>query len=218
MKGGKLVGVYGSGGLGSEVMAYTRAFVMSAGLSPDRLVFIDDSPTVSSLVGQEILTFEQFCARNASHREAIFGIGDANTREILAEKCKAAGIEIGSVVAANAMVLDNVVIDEGATICPFVLISSNVTIGRLFQANIYSYVAHDCVVGDCVTLAPGAKVNGNVHVGRGAYIGTGAIVKHGAPGAPLTIGENATVGMGAVVTKSVPAGVTVVGNPARIKD
>jgi acetyltransferase-like isoleucine patch superfamily enzyme len=71
------------------------------------------------------------------------------------------------------------------------------------------------VVGDFVTLAPSAKCNGNVILCDHAYIGTGAVLKQGAPGAPLVIGEGAVVGMGAVVTKSVPPGVTVVGNPAR---
>jgi acetyltransferase-like isoleucine patch superfamily enzyme len=57
--------------------------------------------------------------------------------------------------------------------------------------------------------------NGNVVVEDCAYIGAGAVIKQGRPGAPLIIGRGAVVGMGAVVTKSVPAGVTVVGNPAR---
>jgi acetyltransferase-like isoleucine patch superfamily enzyme len=71
------------------------------------------------------------------------------------------------------------------------------------------------VIGDFVTLAPGAKINGNVVVQDHAYIGTGAMIRQGRPGEPLVIGEGAIVGMGAVVTRSVPPGVTVVGNPAR---
>ncbi len=73
-----------------------------------------------------------------------------------------------------------------------------------------------CVIGDYVTFAPGVMCNGNVHVQDHAYIGTGAVIKQGLPGAPLVIGRGAVVGMGAVVTKSVPPGVTVVGNPARV--
>ena len=80
----------------------------------------------------------------------------------------------------------------------------------------YTHVAHDCVIGDYVTFAPGVKCNGNIHIEDHAYIGTGAVIKQGTPDKPLVIGKGAIVGMGAVVTKSVPAGVTVVGNPARI--
>ncbi len=72
------------------------------------------------------------------------------------------------------------------------------------------YVEHDCVIGEFVTFAPGAKVNGNVTIGDHAYIGSNAVIRQG-----LTIGAGATIGMGAVVTKDVPPGVTVIGNPAK---
>lgn len=112
------------------------------------------------------------------------------------------------------------VIHSGAILAPFVTITSNVRIGKNFHANIYCYVAHDCVIGDFVTFAPAVRCNGNVVIEDHAYIGTGAILKQGRPDKPLVIGRGAVVGMGAVVTKDVPPGVTVVGNPARplIKD
>ena len=86
----------------------------------------------------------------------------------------------------------------------------------MFHANLYSYVEHDCVIGNYVTFAPGVKCNGNIHIHDHAYIGSGAVIKQGTADHPLIIGYGAVVGMGAVVTKSVPAGATVVGNPARI--
>jgi len=124
-------------------------------------------------------------------------------------------LNILRVVSPNALILDEVDISVGAVICPFVTITSNVQIGKSFHANIYSYVAHDCVIGDYVTFAPGVKCNGNVVVEDYAYIGTGAIIKQGMPGKPIVIGKGAVVGMGAVVTKSVAPGAVVVGNPAK---
>jgi hypothetical protein len=94
-------------------------------------------------------------------------------------------------------------------------LTSNISIGKSFHANIYSYVAHDCKIGDYVTFAPGAKCNGNVIIEDYAYIGTGAIIKPGSKNKPLVIGQGAVIGMGAVVTKSVSPGVTVFGNPAK---
>lgn len=49
------------------------------------------------------------------------------------------------------------------------------------------------------------------HVGKGASIGAGAVIRCG-----ITIGEWAMIGCGAVVTKDVPAGAVVAGNPAQI--
>lgn len=50
-----------------------------------------------------------------------------------------------------------------------------------------------------------------VRIGRGAFLGLGAIVLPG-----VTIGENGYVGAGAVVTEDVPDRCVVVGNPARV--
>ena len=101
-------------------------------------------------------------------------------------------------------------IGPGALFSPFTVVTSNVRIGSHFHCNLYSYVEHDCLIGDFVTFAPAVRCNGNVSIGDGAYIGSGAIIRQG-----LTIGAGAVVGMGAVVTRDVPAGETWVGNPAK---
>lgn len=112
--------------------------------------------------------------------------------------------------------MTRVKIGPGAILCGFTQFTSDITIGTGFHANIYSYVAHDCRIGDYVTFTPVVKCNGNVEIGDHAYIGTGAILKQGVPGQPLRVGAGAVVGMGAVVTKDVAPGETVVGNPARL--
>ena len=93
-------------------------------------------------------------------------------------------------------------------------LTSNIIIGKNFHANIYSYIAHDCVIGDNVTFAPSVKCNGNVIIEDDVYIGTGAIIHQGKQNRPLKIGEGAIIAAGSVVTKSIPEGMTVFGNPA----
>jgi acetyltransferase-like isoleucine patch superfamily enzyme len=96
------------------------------------------------------------------------------------------------------MILDGNKIGFGSIFCGFSTLTVNSTIGACFHANVYSCVAHDCVVGDFVTLAPGCKINGNVVLEDDSYIGTGAIIKHGNPEDPIVIGRGAVVGMGAI--------------------
>jgi sugar O-acyltransferase (sialic acid O-acetyltransferase NeuD family) len=213
-----LYGVYGASGFGREVMPLLRAQVAN---DPEaECVFVDDSGAADIVNGHGCMTFEQFLGHPAKTRAITLAIGDGRVREKLSDKCEAAGVKFISMQAENCMVLDEPRIAEGLILCGFASITSNATIGRHFHGNIYSYVAHDCVIGDFVTFAPGVMCNGNVHIEDHAYIGTGAVLRQGKPGKPLIIGAGAVVGMGAVVTRDVPPGVTVVGNPAKplIKD
>ena len=117
-------------------------------------------------------------------------------------------------MAATALVSGEV--GSGAVFSDHTMVTADARIGRSFQCNIYSYVAHDCVVGDYVTFAPRVSCNGNVHIGDKAYIGTASIIVPGTPDAPMVIGEGAVVGAGTVVTKPVAPYTLVVGAPARV--
>lgn len=209
----KLCGVYGSSGFGREVMPLLRKQL--SGQRDTELVFVDDGDGRDLINGHRCLSFDSFVAERKDECAIVIAIANSQVRSKLATKCFEANIRVVDVVADNAIIMDDVDISEGSIICPFVTITSNVKVGRHFHANIYSYVAHDCIVGDFVTLAPGVMCNGNVHIEDGAYIGAGAILRQGTPDKPLVVGAGSTVGMGAVVTRDVQAGSTVVGNPAK---
>lgn len=206
----RLISVYGASGCGRGILPLLRAQYPAT-----ELVFIDDGQAPGHVNGHDILNWADFLKRQADEKAVSIAIAASDIRQTLAEKCAAANIPLLEVRAASVVQMDEVVIGEGACLSPFVTLTSNIRIGRCFHANLYSYVEHDCIIGDFVTFAPGAKVNGNVIIGDHAYIGSGAIIRQG-----LTIGAGAVVGMGAVVTRDVPPGVTVVGNPAKplIKD
>ncbi len=208
------VAIYGASGCGRGVMPLARN-QWAACEQPYELVFVDDSPPAPWVNGHRVLTYAEWLAQPAQQRWINIAIANGVLREKLALRCAADGVSFFEVRAHNVVQLDDVQLGEGAILCPFVTLTSNIRIGKHFHANLYSYVEHDCVIGDYVTFAPGVKCNGNVVIEDHAYIGTGAVLKQGRPGAPLVIGRGAVVGMGAVVTKSVPPGVTVVGNPAR---
>lgn len=180
------------------------------------LVFVDDNPPATECNGHRVLTYSEWLTQPARSRHMCIAIACSNVRQKLAERCMADQVKFYEVRAANVMQMDDVHLGEGAILSPFVTLTSNIRIGQHFHANLYSYVEHDCVIGDFVTFAPGVKCNGNVVIEDHVYVGAGAVIKQGQPGAPLVIGRGAVVGMGAVVTKSVPAGATLVGNPARV--
>jgi sugar O-acyltransferase (sialic acid O-acetyltransferase NeuD family) len=209
-----LIGVYGASGFGKEVMPLVRQQFPILG--KDDFIFIDDGRAGTHLNGYSVLSYTDFIKQPVSNKLVTIAIANSSVREKLVTQLNQDNIQHLSIQASNTVVLDEVEIGEGSLLCPFTCLTSNIKIGKFFHANIYSYVAHDCVIGDYVTFAPGVKCNGNIHIEDHAYIGTGAIIKQGTPDKPLIIGKGSVVGMGAVVTKSVPPGVTVIGNPARI--
>ena len=208
-----LLGIFGIGGCGRGIMPVARQQYSSGPQA--QLVFVDDQGAGQTVNGHEVMSLDQFASAPATRREVAVAIASSRARQAVVERCRQAGLTFLEVRAGNAVEMDDVQIGEGAIISPFVTFTSNIRIGDHFHANLYSYVEHDCVIGDYVTFAPGVRCNGNVRIGDPAYLGAGAVIRQGKPGAPLRIGAGAVVGMGAVVTRDVAPGETVVGNPAR---
>lgn len=181
-----------------------------------QIVFIDDALDEDANVnGYTAMNYARFKSIDSEDKFVLIAIANSSIRQKIADKLVQDGISLWTVKGTTTLIMDAVSIAAGAALSPFVTIAANVTIGKCFHANLYSYVEHDCVIGDYVTFAPRVSCNGNIHIHDHAYIGTGAVIKQGTPDKPLIIGKGAIVGMGAVVTKDVPAGAIVIGNPAR---
>jgi len=201
-----LIGVYGAAGCGRCIMPIVRTQYPASSY-----VFVDDMPGLNDVNGHEVIGWHSFLTYPVQNKCISIAVASPAIRKNLADKCDLAEIQLVEVRATSVVQWDNVSIGRGACLSPFVTLTSNISIGQCFHANLYSYVEHDCKVGDFVTLAPGAKLNGNVSVGDFSFVGSGAVIHQG-----ISIGESAIVGMGSVVIDDVPSGVTVAGNPARI--
>ena len=124
---------------------------------------------------------------NLIHPSATFGMAQ---REAI-ECCT------GAIIAAGAR------FTSGISVGDFCIVNQNVT------------VAHDCIVGNYVHLAPGANVSGNVQLHDGCWIGVGAVINQGNPSKKLEIGANTVVGAGAVVIDDCDHDAVYVGVPAK---
>ncbi len=209
-------GIIGAGGFGRDVLPIVRKqYQMLLRDSGARLVFVSEQTDVGGIRnGCPIIGMDEFLGSKGDIRFAI-AIANSMVRARIAAVCEAAGARPFNIAAPSAIILDENVIGEGAIICDFTMITCNIHIGRHFHCNIYSYVEHDCWVGDFVTFAPSVRCNGNIRIEDRAYIGSGAVIRQGTGAKPLVIGEGAVVGMGAVVIHDVAPNTTVVGNPAR---
>ena len=214
----EIYGICGVAGFAREVMPVARQMIASLNDSNSKnyeLVFVEKNLKEQIVVnGHKVIDESDFFAMESSRKYFNIAIGDYKVREHVSKKMIDSNIQPFTITASNSVVFDKNDIGEGAVLCPFTTITSNAKIGRFCHFNIYSYVAHDCVIGDFVTFAPSVHCNGKVVIEDYAYIGTGVVIKQGTNERPIIIGKGSVVGMGAVVTKSVPPFTTVVGNPA----
>ena len=208
------IGLVGYGGFGREVMPHLKE-TMSTKFPDNECFFVDNHLPKNKAGNDKVILEDDFLSETAYERGFNIAISDSQLRQKISNKFINSGCKPISIKARNSLTLDNVEVDEGSILCAFTHITSNVKIGKFFHCNFYSYIAHDCEIGDFVTFAPRVCCNGNVHIHNHAYIGTGAVIKQGTNERPLIIGEGATIGMGAIVTKDVAPFETVVGNPAK---
>lgn len=198
--------IYGPGGFGRELISAANEWAAQSG-GGGKVVFVSDDATQ---VGTEVCGVRVISAAELDC-PAVIAIADASIRREIAER-----IEPGNLIASTHRRGPDVRVGLGSIFCDYTIVTASADIGLHFHCNIYSYVAHDCVIGDFVTFAPKVCCNGNVHIEDDVYVGTGAVLRQGRPDKPLRIGRGAIIGMGAIVTKDVPAGAVVVGNPARV--
>ena len=105
---------------------------------------------------------------------------------------------------------DFVEIGKGCIICAGNLITTNIKIEDFVILNLGCTVGHDSVIKKYSAFMPSVNISGEVTIGEGVYVGTGAKIIN-----QLEIGAYSIVGAGAVVSKTLPARCTAVGVPAK---
>jgi sugar O-acyltransferase (sialic acid O-acetyltransferase NeuD family) len=207
--------IYGASGFGREV-AWLIEDCSDAGKPYQTVCFVDDNESLHGSALNEIPVMGLAEARlKFPTAKIVGGVGAPLLRQRLMLKATDMGFEPATIIHPRVERSRWTDIGAGTVICAGSMVAANVTLGQHVQINMDCTVAHDDVLEDYATLAPGVHVSGCVHLGKRAYVGTGAVIINGTLEDPIVIGDDAVVGAGACVTRSVPAGQTVVGVPAR---
>jgi sugar O-acyltransferase (sialic acid O-acetyltransferase NeuD family) len=203
--------IAGVGGMAREARQIVDD-INSDGRRWNILGFLDDDPDREGTAVHELAVLGgRGWLTSRSNVTVVLGIGKSTYRRAFDRWIAGnGGNEIATLIHPSADVGARVEIGAGSIICQGVVITTDAHLGRCVIANVSSTLAHDDVVGDYVTIAPGAHIAGAVHLEEGADLGIGCTVNQG-----LTVGRWSIVGAGAAVVQDVPPNSTVVGVPAR---
>lgn len=205
-----VLGIYGSGGLGREILDLARETGRIAE-AWEKIIFINDNKNEPVINGAEVFTFDEFknlfpsgCAKIA------IAVGEPKVRQLLREKATSDGYRLQTIIHPSAFVGSETRFGDGVIVQYGCFISCNVKIGDnvLFQAS--SNIGHDSVVGPDTVISSFVVISGACNIGDRTYIGINVPVRE-----KISIGTDSIVGMGAVVLSDIPDNVVAFGNPAR---
>jgi len=207
------VAILGAGGFGREVL---DIFLACNRVSDqyEILGFIDDDRSLKGkeLNGYPVLgDFEWFASVDRDSIRVICGIGSPSTRRKVVFKALQRGLQFCNVVHPSAVITPFVSLGTGVVIAAGCIFTNQIGLGDHVHVNLDCTIGHDCVIDDVCTLAPGVHVSGNVRIGVGCEVGTGAVILQ-----DLTIGAWSVMGAGCVVTKDMPDNILAVGAPAKV--
>lgn len=193
--------VFGGGGHGKTVIDLVRA----GGVYTVVGVLDDSLPVGSRVNGAPVLGGGALLPALAARglrlaANAVGGIGNVRVRLHVFDLLEQAHLECPNLVHPSACVEPSAVLEGGVQVLAQSYISSEARVGFGTVINAGVVVSHDCHIGRCVNLSPGALLAGGVCVEDHAQIGMGATVNLN-----LTIGSGARVGNGATVKADVPA-------------
>lgn len=202
--------IFGAGGFGREVAWLAR---QCWGSKID-VSFIVDNPKylVNEVNGNPVRLLDD-CALTP-HMRYVVAIGDPGQRRRAVAACESHGLSATTLMHPRVEASNSISLGSGSLICAGSILTVDIDIGLHVHINLDCTIGHDVGIGSFSTLSPGVHVSGNVQIGDGVFIGTGANIINGYPDAPLIIANGAVIAAGSCVTKPVEPNAMVAGVPA----
>jgi sugar O-acyltransferase (sialic acid O-acetyltransferase NeuD family) len=203
--------VYGASGHGKVV-----GDILLARKDPSFAGFVDDKAELqgSMVLGLPVLGDGHWLEREARKMKVAvaLGVGNNFSRQRLAEKCRAWGTELVTLVHPTASVSDSARLGHGTVVMAQAAINPDARIGTGVIVNTGAILEHDVVIGDYAHIAPNASMGGASGLGDYSFLGLNAAVRQ-----CVVIGSRSIIGAGAVVVHDIPDYVVAFGVPALVQ-
>lgn len=213
------IGLYGAGGFGREVAALLPTIIPklfpTLSVQDVLIVFIDDNVNLNKIDGKKVLSKTDFLKLSDCELYYNVTISDCWIRKSVVEFMEKSNVKPLTFIFNETLTLDNSNFGNGTIVMPGSIISTSVIIRDHVHINFNSYIAHDCIINNFVTISPGVICCGNTVIGENAFVGAGAVIKQGTYENPRIIGEHSTLGLGSILIDNVPNSQIFIGNPAK---
>lgn len=198
---------------GCEVLALIKD-INKLALTWNIAGFFDDGYEKGEMVnGYPVLGKTEELNRWPTPISMAISIGDPKVKKNVIDKITNPLVDYPTLIHPLAWIGEKefVEIGKGCIVCAGNLITTNIKMGNFVILNLGCTVGHDTVIRDYASFMPSVNISGEVTIGKGVYLGTGAKIIN-----QLEIGEYTTVGDGAVVCQTLPGHCTAVCVPARV--
>lgn len=204
-----ILGIYGAGGLGREVLELARQ-INEKHKRWDDFIFVIDGEAGDNVNGVKVYSYQDAISAFSGRLEMSMGIGEPQVRERLYAKLRQDNIVTPALVHPDVHVPDTTVVGKGVTIQYGCFISCNVNIADYVYIQPHVNVGHDDVLKEGCMLSGMVNLAGNVTVGEYTYVALNVAVKEG-----VKIGNHSIIGMCSAVYKDISDDMIAMGNPAR---
>ena len=203
--------IVGTGGVGKETALIVED-INEISQEWNLLGFIDDN---KELVGKEINGYEVLGDReflNNFDKEVyvVIAIADYCIKEELVKYLTNKNIQYETLIHPSVKINRTISIGKGCIIYQNVIMTVNINIGNHVIISPKCGIGHDSLIEDYVTVLWNVNISGSERIKQGVTLGSGCTIIQG-----LEIGRGSFVGAGAVVIRDIDESKTAVGVPTR---
>ena len=175
-----------------------------------KITFLDDDQNLLFSMGIKVIGITNDVFKYTRNHDIFVAIGNSKTREKIQNSLEHKGANIPILIHPNAIIGEKVEIGTGTVVMAGTVINCCSKIGKGCIINTGVTIDHDNIIENFVHLSPGVHTAGTVQIGKGSWIGIGAVISNN-----LNIISECVVGAGAVVVKNITETGFYVGVPAK---
>ena len=203
--------IIGTGGVGKETALIVED-INEISQEWNLLGFIDDNKELigKEINGYKVLGDREFLNNFDKEVYVVIAIADYCIKEELVKYLINKNIQYATLIHPSVKINRTISIGKGCIIYQNVIMTVNINIGNHVIISPKCGIGHDSLIEDYVTVLWNVNISGAERIRQGVTLGSGCTIIQG-----LEIGRGSFVGAGAVVIRDIDESKTAVGVPTR---